>query len=128
MYRDSKRLGKRGRHRLVPTFGIGLTQAFKHRFGGKVVRIKVRQVLGQTIDCPYAVYVERLNLVLRDGLNCLSRKTQEKATTVNQKGGQFRLLGSQATSPTCRWDIGPKLRFFPFQSLARCAQLLCPRS
>jgi len=83
VYRDSKRLGKRGRPRLVPTFGFGLTQAFKHRCGGKVVRIKVRQVLGQPIECPYAVHVERLNGVLRDRLNCLTRKTHAFAKREN---------------------------------------------
>lgn len=83
VYRDSKRLGKRGRPRLVPTTGVGLTQAFKHRCGGKVVRIKVRQVLGEPIDCPYAVHVERLNGVLRDRLNCLSRKTHAFAKREN---------------------------------------------
>jgi hypothetical protein len=75
VYRDPQRLGKRGRPRLVPTPGVGLTQAVKHRCGGKVVRIEVHQVLGQPIECPYAVHEERLNGVLRDRLNCLTRKT-----------------------------------------------------
>jgi hypothetical protein len=30
---------------------------------------------GQPIECPYAVHEERLNGVLRDRLNCLTRKT-----------------------------------------------------
>jgi hypothetical protein len=47
VYRDPQRLGKRGRPRLVPTPGVELTQAVKHRCGGKVVRIEVHQVLGQ---------------------------------------------------------------------------------
>jgi len=75
VYRDPQRLGKRGRPRLVPTPGVGLTQAVKHRCGGKVVRIEVHQVLGQPLECPYAVHEERLNGVLRDRLNCLTRKT-----------------------------------------------------
>lgn len=75
VYREPKRLGKGRRHSLVFTFDVGLTQAFKHLCDGKVVRIKVKQVLGQPVECPYAVHVERLNGILRDGLNCLSRKT-----------------------------------------------------
>lgn len=75
VYRDPQRLGKRGRPRLVRTPGVGLTQAVKHRRAGKVVRIEVRHVLGEPIACPYAVHEERLNGVLRDRLNCLTRKT-----------------------------------------------------
>jgi len=75
VYRDPLRSGKRGRPRLVLTPGVGLTQAIKHRRHGRVVGIEVRQVVGQPIACPYAVHEERLNGVLRDRLNCLTRKT-----------------------------------------------------
>lgn len=75
VYRDPQRTGKPGRPRLVTTPGVGLTQAVKHRQGGKVVRIEIRHVLGEPIECPYVVYDERLNGVLRDRLNCLTRKT-----------------------------------------------------
>lgn len=47
----------------------------KHRRKGKVVRIEVRQVLGEPIGCPYAVHEGRLNGVLRDRLNSLTCKT-----------------------------------------------------
>jgi hypothetical protein len=75
VYRDPQRTGKPGRPRLVLTPGVGLTQAVKQRRHGRVVRIEVHQVLGQPIECPYAVHDERLNGVLRDRLNCLTRKT-----------------------------------------------------
>ena len=75
VYQDPQCLGKRGQLRWVPTPGVGLTQAIKHRCQGRVVRIEVRQVLGKLIACPYAVHEERLNGVLRDRLNGLTRKT-----------------------------------------------------
>ncbi len=46
VYRDSHRLGKRGRPALVPMSGVGLTQGVKHRQQGRVVRVVVRQVMG----------------------------------------------------------------------------------
>lgn len=61
--------------RLVPTPGVGWTQAIKHRCQGRVVRIEMRQVWDEPIACPYAVHEERLNGVLGDRLNCLTRKT-----------------------------------------------------
>ena len=82
VYRDAQRLGKRGRPRLVPTAGVGLTQAVKRRCGGKVVGVEVRCVLGSPMDCPYVVHGERLNGVLRDRLNCLTRKTHAFAKRV----------------------------------------------
>lgn len=75
LYRDPQRSGKPGRPRLVLTPGVGLTQAVKRRCHGRVVGIEVRQVLGSPIACPYTVHEERLNGVLRDRLNCLTRKT-----------------------------------------------------
>jgi hypothetical protein len=75
VYRDPQRPRKRGRPRLVSTPRVGWTQAIKHRCQGRVVRIEVCQVWGEPIACPYAVHEERLNGVLRDRLNCLTRKT-----------------------------------------------------
>jgi len=75
VYRDPLRTGKPGRPRLVPTPGVGLTQAVKQRRKGRVVGVEVRRVLGAPIECPYVVCEERLNGVLRDRLACLTRKT-----------------------------------------------------
>ena len=75
VYRDPQREGKRGRPPLVPTPGVGLTQAVKKRCRGRVVAIEIRTVLGEPPECPYVVYLERLNGVLRDRLNALTRKT-----------------------------------------------------
>lgn len=74
-YRDPHRTGRRGRPKLAPTEGVGLVQAVKQREGGRVVRVEVRVVLGEPIECPYTVHIERLNGVLRDRLACLTRKT-----------------------------------------------------
>jgi hypothetical protein len=82
VYRDAQRSGKRGRPRLVPTAGVGLTQAVKRRCRGRVVGVAVRCVLGSPIECPYGVHGERLNGVLRDRLNCLTRKTHAFAKRV----------------------------------------------
>ena len=82
VYRDAQRSGKRGRPRLVPTAGVGLTQAVKRRCRGKVVGVEVRCVLGSPIACPYGVHGERLNGVLRDRLNGLTRQTHAFAKRV----------------------------------------------
>ena len=60
---------------MLATPGAGLTQAVKRRVRGRVVGIEVRHVFGEGVGCPYVVYQERLNGVLRDRLNCLTRKT-----------------------------------------------------
>jgi len=39
-----------------------------------MVRVEVRQVLGEAVDCPYPVH--RLNGMLRDRLNALMRRRQ----------------------------------------------------
>ncbi len=75
IYRDPHRSGQRGRPRLVPTPNLGLTQTIKQRQHGRVVGITVRAVLGEASTCPSVVCEERLNGVLRDRLNCLTRKT-----------------------------------------------------
>lgn len=75
VYRDPQRTGKRGRPPLIPTPGLRFTQAVKRREKGRIVGIEVRAVVGDPPNCPYVVYVERLNGVLRDRLNALTRKT-----------------------------------------------------
>lgn len=103
VYRDPQRLGKVGRPRLVLTPGVGLTRAAKHRRGGRVVRIEVRHVLGEPIACPYAVHQERLNGVLRDQRNCLTRKTHafaRQAPTWDAAGGLVLVRDQLAASPS----------------------------
>jgi hypothetical protein len=65
-----------------PTAGIALTQAVKHRKGLHLERVEVRVVMGAQAELPYAVHLERLNGVLRDRLNCLTRKTHAFAKDV----------------------------------------------
>ena len=74
-YRDPQRTGRRGRPPLVPTPRVGLTQVVKQRRQGRVVGVEVRTVLGAPVPFPYLVHRERLNGVLRDRLNALTRKT-----------------------------------------------------
>jgi hypothetical protein len=76
IYRDREPSGIRpGWDILRPTPNLRLTQAVKHRQGRRLVRVEVRAVIGEPIDCPYAVHLERLNGTLRDRLGCLTRKT-----------------------------------------------------
>ncbi len=75
VYRNPPRTGRRGRPRLLPTPGVALTQVVKQRRGRRLVRVEVRPVIGPVPACPYTVHIERLNGVLRDQLNCLTRKT-----------------------------------------------------
>jgi hypothetical protein len=82
VYRDAQPTGKRGRPPLAPTPGVGLTQAVQRRHQGRMVRVEVRQVLGEAVDGPYPVHEERLNGVLRDRLNARTRKTHAFAKTV----------------------------------------------
>jgi hypothetical protein len=82
VYRDPQRTGRRGRPSLSRTDGVGLTQAVKHRRGYRLVGVEVRSVLGPVAQCPYANCEERLNGVLRDRLNCLTRKTHAFAKRV----------------------------------------------
>jgi len=79
--RDAQPTGKRGRPPLAPPPGVGLTQAVKRRHQGRMVRVEVRQVLGEAVDGPYPVHEERLNGMLRDRLNALTRKTHAFAKT-----------------------------------------------
>jgi len=75
LYREVCRTGKRGRPPLVPTPGVGLTQAVQCRRRGRVVRVEVRRILGEPVDGPYPVHEERPRGVLRDRLSALTRKT-----------------------------------------------------
>lgn len=56
-YRDPQWTGRRGRQPLRPTPGVGLVQAVKQRWQGRVVRVAVRVVLGEEApSCPYTVH------------------------------------------------------------------------
>jgi len=74
-HRDPQRTGRRGRPPLVPTPGVGLTQVVKQRRRGRVVGVEVRPVRGEPVTFPYRVHEERLNGVLRDRWNALTRRT-----------------------------------------------------
>lgn len=94
VYRDPLYTGRRGRPRLVPTPGVALVQAVKQRQGRRVVKVEVRTLFGEPPEIPYVVCEERLNGVLRDRLNCLTRKTHGFAKT------------------TATWDAAVRLALF----------------
>jgi hypothetical protein len=74
--RDREPSGIRPRwDNLRPTAGIRLTQAVKHRKGRRLVRVDVRTTIGEPVEQPYPVHIERFNGVLRDRLGSLTRKT-----------------------------------------------------
>jgi len=83
VYWDPQRTGRRGRPPLVLREDVCLKQAVKRRVRGRVVGVEVRPVLGvalrrrhrEAVACPYGVHRERLNGVLRDRLNALTRRT-----------------------------------------------------
>lgn len=75
VYRDPERTGKIGRPPLRATPGVRLTQVVKQRIKGRVVGVTPRATIGQPVDGAAVVCEERLNGVLRDRLNCLTRKT-----------------------------------------------------
>ena len=82
VYRRPVRTGKRGRPPLRTPEGVRLTQAVKRRDGrGRLVAVAVRPTIGPALAQPHPVHVERLNGVLRDRLNCLTRKTHAFAKT-----------------------------------------------
>lgn len=75
-YRDREPSGIRpGWDYLRPTEGVRLTQAVKHRKGRRLIRVEVRATIGESVEQPYPVHIERFNGVLRDRLGCLTRKT-----------------------------------------------------
>jgi IS1 family transposase len=93
IYREREPSGIRpGWDILRPTAGIRLTQAIKHRKGRRLERVEVRATIGELIDQPYAVHLERLNGVLRDRLGCLTRKTHGFAKKVDTWDALFRLV------------------------------------
>jgi IS1 family transposase len=75
VYRDPQRTSKRGRPPLVLRKDVGLTQAVKARVRCRVVGVQMRPVLSEPVACPYCVHGGRLNGVLRDRLNALTRRT-----------------------------------------------------
>jgi IS1 family transposase len=76
---------------LKPTKGITLTQAVKHRKGRCLERIEVRAVIGEPVELPYTVHLDRLHGTLRDRLNCLTRKTHGFAKEVATWDALFSL-------------------------------------
>ena len=74
-YRDPARVGARGRPRKLPTPGVGLTQMVKHRSGYRIVKVEIRHCFGPEPSDPYTVRIERANGVVRDRLNCMTRRT-----------------------------------------------------
>jgi hypothetical protein len=82
-YRDRAPSGIRpGWDILRPTEGVRLTQAIKHRKGRRLDHVEVRATIGEQVEQPYVVHLERLNGTLRDRLNCLTRKTHGFAKEV----------------------------------------------
>jgi len=75
VYRDPVRLARLGRPRLLPTPGVALTQLYKLRDGFRITAVYVRHRFGREPEQPHTVRVERRQGVLRDRLNCLTRKT-----------------------------------------------------
>ncbi len=75
-YRKPVVTGKRGRPRLVVPETLTLTQTVKHRDEhGRLLSVEIRATLGGGMKPAGTVHVERLNGVLRDRLNALTRKT-----------------------------------------------------
>jgi IS1 family transposase len=82
-YRDREPSGVRpGWDILRPTEGVRLTQAVKHRKGRRLIRVEVRATIGEPVEQPYPVHIERFNGVLRDRLGCLTRKTHAFAKDI----------------------------------------------
>lgn len=75
LYRDPEPVGIRDWTVLRRAAGTGLTQVIKRRQGRRIVQVDVRATIGEAAEQPYLVHVERMNGVLRDRLNCLTRKT-----------------------------------------------------
>jgi IS1 family transposase len=83
IYRDRTPSGIRpGWDILSPTPHVRLTQAVKHRQGRRLLNVEVRATIGEQVELPYAVHLERLNGILRDRLGCLTRKTHAFAKEV----------------------------------------------
>jgi hypothetical protein len=92
-YRDREPAGiQPGWNILRPTEGIRLTQAVKHRKGRRLVRVEVRATIGEPVEQPYPVHIERFTGVLRDRLGCLTRKTHAFAKEISLWDALFRLM------------------------------------
>lgn len=92
IYRDREPSGIRpGWNILRPTEGVRLTQAIKHRKGRRLDYVEVRATIGEQVDQPYAVHLERLNGTLRDRLGCLTRKTHAFAKDTTTWDALFSL-------------------------------------
>lgn len=75
-YRQAVWTGKRGRPAFVVPETISLMQTVKHRDErGRLLSVETRAALGVSLEPAGTVHVERLNGVLRDRLNALTRKT-----------------------------------------------------
>lgn len=83
-YRRLVRTGQPGRPaRRVPD-GLALTQRIKHcDRHGRLLSIETKATIGPLVPRPHTVRVERLNGVLRDRLNGLTRKTHAFAKTAD---------------------------------------------
>ncbi len=83
-YRRVVRDGRPGRPpRRVPD-DLALTQRIKHCDPhGRLLSVEVKATIGTLVEPPGTVRVERLNGVLRDRLNALTRKTHAFAKTAN---------------------------------------------
>ena len=83
-YRRVVRTGKPGRPpRQVPD-ELALTQRIKHCDPhGRLLSIETKATIGAPVPQPHTVRVERLNGVLRDRLNGLTRKTHAFAKTAD---------------------------------------------
>jgi hypothetical protein len=91
--RQPLRSGKLGRPPLVVPADVRLTQTIKHRDEhGKLLSVEIRATLGEVVDSPGTVHIERVNGTLRDRLNALTRKTHAFA----KRDVSLRCVGSSA--------------------------------
>jgi hypothetical protein len=75
-YRRTVREGRVGRPRKRVPDELALTQRIKHTDSrGRLLSIETKATIGALVTPPGTTRVERLNGVLRDRLNCLTRKT-----------------------------------------------------
>ena len=90
-YRRPVHTGRRGRPPLQVPAGVRLTQAVKRRDRrGRLVRVEVRAAIGAPAAQPHPVHVERRTGVLRDRLNCLTRRTHAFAKTLQEHNANLR--------------------------------------
>jgi hypothetical protein len=83
-YRRDVRDGRRGRPPKRVPDDLALTQRIKHCDPhGRLLSIEVKATIGAPVVPPGTVRVERLNGVLRDRLNALTRKTHAFAKAAN---------------------------------------------